>query len=99
MASTGFRRVAAVRSVSQAGLDVLLSQIREVVQDLGDRHPRREILQYVAYGHAHAADARLTAPFARLDGNDLAPVHGLNRCKVPTSWTPARRRFSVSAWK
>ena len=44
-------------------------------EQLRNRHPAREVLQHVAHGNPHAADARLAAPLAWLDGNDVRKVH------------------------
>jgi hypothetical protein len=61
--------------VRQAGPDVLRGQLGEVGEQLIDGHPTGEVLQHVPDGDSHPADARLAAPFARLDGDQVCVVH------------------------
>src|SRR6266699_275525 len=51
----------------EAGLDVFLRQIGEVVEDFGNRHPGREVGEDIINGNAHAANAWPAASFARLN--------------------------------
>src|SRR5947209_2962226 len=69
--------------VRQAGPDVLGGQFWEVGEQFIDSHPASEVLEHVPDGDPHAADARLAAPLARLDSDEVRVVH--------THSLPARR--------
>src|SRR5947209_3470100 len=64
-----------VDGIGEAGPDVVGSQFRKVREQFRDGHPSSEVLQHIAHGDPHAADARLTAPLAWLDGDEWRIVH------------------------
>lgn len=65
-----------VCGISQAGLNVLDSQVGEILQDLLLCHSGGEVLEYVVYGYAHPSNAGLTAAFPRFNGDDVSIIHG-----------------------
>lgn len=71
------RAVLTFRGVAEAGEDVFAGEVGEVGEDLLFGHAGREIGQDVVYGDAHAANARLAAAFAGLDGDDVVIAHGV----------------------
>jgi hypothetical protein len=67
----------AVSRKGESGANVLTLEVREVVEDLVLAHAPGEVVEDVVDGDAEPADARLPAPFPRLDGDPLAVVHAL----------------------
>jgi len=67
--------VFAVRSVAEAGENVLLGEIRKVSEDFLMRHPRSKLGQYVINGDAHPPNAGFSTALAGLDGDELVIVH------------------------
>ncbi len=65
----------AVRRVAQAGADVMSGQVREVVEDLPLAHPGRQIGEPGVDRDPQPADARLAAPLARVDRDELPLIH------------------------
>src|SRR5205823_4613615 len=80
-----------LRGKGEAGLDVLLRQVREVIEDFGDGHSRREVGEDIVHGNAHATDARPAAPLAWLDGDPRSPLL-IHQVPPLAQWTPARVR-------
>ena len=66
----------------QARSDVLASEIGEIAKDLRLRHARCEVFEDVVDGDAQAADARLPAPLAWFDRDDLPVVHAARLRRV-----------------
>jgi hypothetical protein len=77
----------------EAGPDVVGRQFGEVCQQLRDGHPAGEVFQHVSHRDPHATDAGLTAPFARLDGDELRVVHTKN---LPVRWRAVNERAICS---
>src|SRR5947209_8598963 len=75
----------------EAGPDVVGSELRKIGEQLRDGHPASEILQHIAHRDPHAADARLPAPLARLDGDELRIVHAQS---LPVQWHAVNERAS-----
>src|SRR5439155_24796604 len=73
------RTLAVFRRIGQARPDIFRSQTREVIEKFGNAHASGQIFQDILDRHARTADARLAAPFSRLDRDDLAPVHVVPR--------------------
>lgn len=65
-----------VRRVGQAGQDVGIGQLREIIQDLLMRHAGGKPAKHVCDCDSHVPNARATAPLARFDGDDALIVHG-----------------------
>jgi hypothetical protein len=61
----------AVGGKGQASPDVVLGQLREVVEDLRMGLAGGEPTQHIRNRNPHVADARTTASLARLDGDDV----------------------------
>jgi hypothetical protein len=61
----------------QAGADVFGRQLGEVRQRVFHTHAAGQVIQHVAHGDAHAADARLPAPLARFDRDESGAVHAV----------------------
>src|SRR5262249_11175718 len=59
----------------QAGTYVLRGQLGKVGQHLFRSHASRKVFQHVLHSDPHATDARLTAPLAWLDRNQVRVVH------------------------
>lgn len=59
----------------EAGPDVLGTEAREVCEDLGLRHPAGKVLQDVIDRDAGSCDARLPAPDAGSNGDEVFPSH------------------------
>lgn len=75
-----------------AGADVVARKIGKVAQDVVLAHARREPVEHVIDRDAQAADARLAAALAGLDGDDPAIVHGRSVLCRPAGVKRAARR-------
>ncbi len=73
--------------------DIFICQIRKIAHDLFGRHPGGEIFQHIANRDPHPADARLPAPFIRLDCDEVRVIHSerlpLGRATVKLAFCPA----------
>ena len=65
----------AIGGIGEAGANVLVGQIGEVVDDLGPAHAGGNPAQHIADGNAQAAHAGASAPLARLQGDDVPIIH------------------------
>ena len=50
-------------------------KVGKVLKSVLVRHPGSQIFQYVVDRHPEPANARLAAPLARFDGNEVCVVH------------------------
>ena len=65
--------------IAKSGLDVLLLEVRIVIQDLGVRSSSAEEFQKVLYSNTHSPDTRTAAALARLHGDSLRQVRRHDR--------------------
>ena len=76
VASRGQRQLHSftVGGIGKAGLYILGRKIGKIAEQLLRGHPGGEVLEHLVHRDAQAANARLAAPLARLDGNEVAIV-------------------------
>lgn len=65
----------AVRREGKARLKVVRREIRKIVQHFGHAHAATEIIERVSHRDARAADARLAAEHARVNGDALPVIY------------------------
>src|ERR1051326_4473508 len=78
------RAVLALSGVAEAREDVFVGEIRKIGEYLLLGHPGCEVRQDVVDSDSHPADARLTAAFAFLDGNDSFVGHPRHFTRLTT---------------
>ncbi len=64
-----------LRRERQRSRDVRSLKVREICQDLLFRHPRREVHKDVVHRDPEPADAWLSAPLVRFNGDSIQVVH------------------------
>jgi hypothetical protein len=80
-----------VRREGKACADVGRRQIGEVIKELLDRHASGKVLQDIPDRDPKAANARLAAPFARLECDMPLPIHApsVGRACLPVNASEA----------
>lgn len=66
-----------IGGISQAGANIIYSEIRKFLQDFFLRHSGGQIFEHIIYSNPHAANARLASPLTRFDGDDVLIIHVL----------------------
>jgi len=89
----------AFRGERKTGTDVVARQLREIGEDVGLAHARRQVRQDVPDGDAGPADARLPEANLRVDRDPAPVIHAQDRRLVmgvqARRWTP-RRFYAVT---
>ena len=93
----GFDFAFTVGREREAGKDVLLVQVGEVLQDFCMGHAGGQIFQHVGHGDAETADARLAAALSRFQRDDVRIPHvaRVGKYVVKVKGSPAGCRASL----
>jgi hypothetical protein len=82
--------------VRQAGPDIFARELGKIGQDPVFRHPTRQIPENIAHRDSGTANARLSKPDCRIDGDAIRDTHGPSLRQVVTGrqklnpWTGVR---------
>ena len=91
-----------VRGKCEARLNVVGSEVRKILQHLGNGHAATEIVENVGYRDTCAADAGFATADTRVDGNPLSVIHNrrvvfwgfrVKEARDGEFWTKPNRRF------
>jgi hypothetical protein len=66
-----------LRGVLQTGLEILLSQIGKVLENLLWAHARREVVENIIDCNPHAADTGFSSSFPRFHCDDVPIIHSV----------------------
>src|ERR1035441_7312371 len=78
-----YRMALLVRRKSQAGANIVFSQLREVRKNFLMRHSQCQPAQNVSDRYPHSSNAGLATAFARFNGDNLSIVHAFLLSLLP----------------